>query len=109
MTRSPCASCSAPAFSTWATTIDREVDFGATDGQIYFMWRMRERTPGGARAGALNAGKLFSRVKRELEEENVATYPAGPWNAGLEPFPDSGPARSGSVGSTGSSPDAQSS
>jgi hypothetical protein len=81
-----------PGFLAWVTTIDREVDFGAGTGQIYFMWRMRERTRDELELALLHAGKLFVRVKRELEEDNVATYPAGPWNAGMEPFPSSGPA-----------------
>ncbi len=35
-----------------------------------------------------NGGRLFTRVRKEVEEEGVHTYPAGPWHAGLEPFPD---------------------
>jgi hypothetical protein len=80
-----------PGFLTWATTIDREVDFGANHDQLWFMWRMRDRSRDELELALRNAGKLFSRVKRELEEANVATYPPGPWNAGLEPFPSSGP------------------
>ncbi len=81
-----------PGFLAWCTTIDREVDFGATQGQIYFMWRLRERSKDELELALLNAGKLFARVQRELEGEGVATYRAGPWNAGLEPFPPGGPA-----------------
>ena len=81
-----------PGFLAWATTIDREVDFGANNGQMYFMWRMRERSKDEIELALLNAGKLFVRIGRELEEANVATYPPGPWNAGLEPFPPGGPA-----------------
>ncbi len=33
-----------PGFLDWATTIDREVDFGASDRQLYFLWRLRELT-----------------------------------------------------------------
>lgn len=79
-----------PGFLEWTTTIDREVDFGAMDRQLWFMWRLRERSAEELEL-ALDAGAtLFRRVRRELEEANVVTYPAGPWNAGLEPFP-SGP------------------
>jgi len=81
-----------PGFLAWATTIDREVDFGANHGQMYFMWRLRERTRDELELALLNAGKLFVRIERELEEDNVATYRPGPWHAGLEPFPSSGPA-----------------
>ncbi len=80
-----------PGFLAWCTTIDREVDFGALEGQIYFMWRLRERTQDELELALLNAAKLFVRVERELQQENVATYPAGPWHAGLEPFPPTGP------------------
>lgn len=76
-----------PAFLTWATTIDREVDFGALDGQLYLMWRLRERTRPELDLALTAAGALFHRVRRELEEANVVTYPPGPWNAGLERFP----------------------
>ena len=30
---------------------------------------------------------LFRRVRSELEEAGAATYPTGPWYAGMEPFP----------------------
>ena len=58
-----------PAFLTWTTSIDREVSFGASERQLYFMWHLRERT------------------RAELEEAGAATYPTGPWYAGMEPFP----------------------
>ncbi|HKJ35950.1 MAG TPA: hypothetical protein VKA36_05230 [Solirubrobacterales bacterium] len=76
-----------PAFLTWTTRIDREVDFGGLDRQLWFMWRLRERTAAELDLALGNAGELFRRVRRELEEENVVTYPAGPWNAGQAPFP----------------------
>jgi hypothetical protein len=76
-----------PAFLDWATTIDHEVNFGASERQLYFQWHLRELTRPELEA-ALNAGaELFRRVARELEEANIATYPPGPWHAGLEPFP----------------------
>ena len=43
-TRSRCASSSAPAFIDWITRIPAEVDFGITDQQLFFHWRLRERT-----------------------------------------------------------------
>lgn len=79
-----------PGFIEWATTIDREVDFGASERQLYFLWRLRELTRGELELALDNAGKLFGRVRAELEEGGAATYPAGPWYAGMEPFPGSG-------------------
>lgn len=81
-----------PGFLAWATTIDREVDFGASDRQLWFMWRMRERSRDELELALSHAGKLFERLRAELEESNVTPYPPGPWNAGLEPFPATGPA-----------------
>ncbi len=76
-----------PGFLTWTTTIDREVDFGASDRQLYFLWRLRELTRDELELALDNAGKLFERVRSELDEAGVAPYPTGPWYAGLEPFP----------------------
>ena len=41
-----------PGFLTWVTTIDREIDFGVSEQQLYFLWRMQERSERRARAGA---------------------------------------------------------
>lgn len=79
-----------PGFLDWATTIDREADFGASDRQLYFLWRLRERSREELELALGNAGRLFERVRGELDEGGVATYPSGPWHAGLEPFPPSG-------------------
>jgi hypothetical protein len=79
-----------PGFLSWATTIDREVDFGASERQLWFMWRLRERSRDELELALEHAGNLFARLRRELEEANVAPYPAGPWNAGLAPFPGAG-------------------
>lgn len=76
-----------PNFLDWASSIDRPIDFGAGDQQSYFMWRLRERTRDELELALANAARLFHSLRRELEEENVVTYPPGPWNAGLEPFP----------------------
>jgi hypothetical protein len=76
-----------PSFISWATTIDREVDFGALDRQLWLMWRMRERSRAEYGLALDSAAKLFRHVRRELTEQNVVTHPPGPWNAGLEPFP----------------------
>lgn len=77
-----------PGFLEWVTTIDREIDFGVSERQLYFHWRLRERTREEYEA-ALDAGAgLFTRVCREVSEHGVHTYRPGPWHAGLEPFPD---------------------
>lgn len=76
-----------PGFLDWATTIDREVDFGASDRQMYFLWRLRDRSREELERALDNAGQLFGRIRWELEESGQATYPTGPWYAGMEPFP----------------------
>lgn len=79
-----------PGFLTWVMTIDREIDFGVSERQLYFLWRLRERTRDELELALEAAGNLFERVRRELDEHSdIATYPAGPWHAGLEPFPSS--------------------
>ena len=81
-----------PGFLDWAIGIDREVDFGASDRQLYFLWRLRELTRDELELALDTAGGLFRRVRAELDESGAGTYPAGPWYAGLEHFPDAGPA-----------------
>ena len=80
-----------PAFLTWTTSIDREVSFGASDRQLYFLWKLRERTRPELERALDDAGRLFGRVRAEMEESGVATYPAGPWHAGTAPFPAAEP------------------
>jgi len=77
-----------PGFLEWTTTIDREVDFGASERQMYFLWRLRELSQAELELALDNAGRLFKRVRSELEEAGAATYPTGPWYAGMEPFPE---------------------
>jgi hypothetical protein len=76
-----------PAFLDWTTRIDRTVDFGITDQQLFFLWHLRERSGDELDAALKTAGGLFERLRREMEEDGLATYRAGPWHAGLEPFP----------------------
>jgi len=80
-----------PAFLTWTTSIDREVSFGASDRQLYFLWKLRERTRPELERALDSAGNLFGRVRAEMEESGVATYPTGPWHAGMAPFPATEP------------------
>ena len=76
-----------PGFLEWASAIDREVDFGVSEKQIYFHWRLRERTADEYDAALKAGAELFRRVRKEMDESGIHTYPAGPWHAGLEPFP----------------------
>jgi hypothetical protein len=76
-----------PAFIDWITRIPAEVDFGITDQQLFFHWRLRERSREELKETLHSAGGIFDRLHREMEENNLDIYKPGPWNAGLEPFP----------------------
>jgi hypothetical protein len=76
-----------PGFLDWVTTIDREVDFGVSERQVYFLWRLRDRAAHELEAALEAGGELFRRIRREMEESGHQAFPAGPWHAGLEPFP----------------------
>jgi hypothetical protein len=76
-----------PGFLDWVARISNEIDFGITDRQLYFLWRLGERTGEEYETALSNAGQLFRRLRNEMEEHGLHTYPAGPWHAGLEPFP----------------------
>ena len=76
-----------PGLPRLGDQIDREVDFGASERQLYFLWRLRELTREELELALDTAGGLFKRVRMEMEEGGVATYPTGPWYAGLEHFP----------------------
>jgi hypothetical protein len=78
-----------PGFLEWATTITGEVEFGINDRQLWFLWRLGERSEEELKLALKNAGQLFRRLRSEMEESGLHTYPAGPWHAGLEPFPSS--------------------
>jgi hypothetical protein len=77
-----------PGFLEWVTTIENEIDFGVSEQQLWFLWRLEDRSPAQLEAALDNGGELFKRVRAEVEEAGVHTYPAGPWHAGMEPFPD---------------------
>jgi hypothetical protein len=77
-----------PGFLGWVTTITGEIDFGVNDRQLWFLWRLRERSADELKAALKNAGQLFKRLQAEMEESGIHTYPPGPWHAGLAPFPD---------------------
>jgi hypothetical protein len=76
-----------PGFLAWTTTMTGEVDFGVNDRQLWFLWRLRERSEAELKEALKNAGQLFERLHGEMDESGLHTYPAGPWHAGLQPFP----------------------
>jgi hypothetical protein len=76
-----------PGFLTWTTTMTGEVDFGVNDRQLWFLWRLRERSEAELKEALANAGRLFTRLQSEMDESGIRTYPPGPWHAGLAPFP----------------------
>ena len=77
-----------PGFLGWVTTMTGEIDFGINDRQLWFLWRLRERSETELKEALKNACQLFKRLQGEMEESGIHTYPPGPWHAGLEPFPD---------------------
>jgi hypothetical protein len=77
-----------PGFLAWTTTMTGEVDFGVNDRQLWFLWRLRERSGEELREMLKNAGQLFRRLQGEMEESGIHAYPPGPWHAGLAAFPD---------------------
>ncbi|MGZ5355043.1 MAG: hypothetical protein ACXWE8_01665 [Solirubrobacterales bacterium] len=95
-----------PAFIDWTTRLPATVDFGITEKQLFFHWRLRERSADELKAALKGAGGIFTRLHREMQENDLATVAPGPWNAGLEPFPGASPppsSASGLAGSTGPS------
>jgi hypothetical protein len=78
-----------PGFLSWTTTMSGEIDFGINDRQLWFLWRLGERSPEELKEALVNAGQLFKRLQSEMEESGINTYPPGPWHAGLEAFPAS--------------------
>lgn len=78
-----------PGFLAWVTTMTGTIDFGVNDRQLWFLWRLRERSEAELKAALQNAGQLFKRLQAEMEESGINVYPPGPWHAGLEPFPSS--------------------
>jgi hypothetical protein len=76
-----------PGFLSWTTTMTGEIDFGINDRQLWFLWRLKERSAEELKAALGNAGRLFRRLQSEMDESGIHTYSPGPWHAGLEPFP----------------------
>jgi hypothetical protein len=80
-----------PGFLAWVTTMTGEISFGVNDRQLWFMWRLRERSEEELKTALKNAGQLFRRLQSEMDESGIHIYPPGPWHAGLAPFPDALP------------------
>ncbi len=80
-----CASSSVRASSTGSRR-SRRGRFGITEKQLFFHWRLRNRTKDELKESLRSAGGIFDRLHREMEENNLDIYKPGPWNAGLEPF-----------------------
>ena len=76
-----------PAFLDWTTRLPAEVDFGVTDRQLFFHWRLRELSREELEAALKGAGGIFEGLRREMAEDGLHTFKAGPWDAGTEPFP----------------------
>jgi len=77
-----------PGFLDWAARIRNEVEFGITDRQLYFTWKLGELSASEYGDALDNAAGLFKRLRNEMEESGLHTYQPGPWHAGLAPFPD---------------------
>ena len=78
-----------PGFLDWAARIPNQCEFGITDQQLYFTWRLGELSADEYGTALDNAGGLFMRLRNEMEESGLHTYQPGPWHAGLEEFPTS--------------------
>lgn len=76
-----------PAFIDWITRLPSEVDFGITEEQLFFHWRLRELTGAELEAALGGAAGIFKSLRLEMAENGLAPYTPGPWHAGLEAFP----------------------
>jgi hypothetical protein len=76
-----------PAFIDWITRLPATVDFGITEAQLFFHWMLRGLTAEELRAALDGAAGVFKRLRLEMAENGLAPYVAGPWHAGMEPFP----------------------
>ncbi len=76
-----------PAFLDWTTQFERPVEFGITDNQLFFNWKLRERTEEELKEALRGAAGIFGKLQREMDEHGLHIYPPGPWSAGLEQFP----------------------
>ena len=66
-----------PGFLGWVTTMSGEIDFGINDRQLWFMWRLRERSEEELKTALKNAGQLFRRLQGEMDESGIHAYRRG--------------------------------
>src|SRR5919204_5682764 len=57
-----------PGFLEWVTTMDNEIDFGVSEQQLWFLWKLRERSRDELEAALDNGGRLVPRIRTEVEE-----------------------------------------
>lgn len=76
-----------PGFLDWVAQIHNEIDFGITDRQLYFLWRLGELSEDEYARALDQAGSFFRRLRSEMDESGLHPFAPGPWHAGLEPFP----------------------
>src|SRR3954470_15674831 len=57
-----------PGFLEWTTTMTGEIDFGVNDRQLWFLWRLGERTGEELKEALKNGGQLFRRLQAEMDE-----------------------------------------
>src|SRR5262249_30356061 len=71
----------------WVTTIDNEVEFGVSEQQLWFLWRLEGRTRDQLEASLDKGRGLFKRGRGEIEGSGGHTYQPGPRHARLQPSP----------------------
>jgi hypothetical protein len=76
-----------PSLIEWLVAQDNALEFGIGRQELWVFWRYSQLDRAELESGLDASGELFQRVRREMEEAGIATYPAGPWHAGMEPFP----------------------
>src|ERR1700742_1486151 len=63
-----------PGFLAWVTTMTGEIDFGVNDRQLWFLWRLRERSDEELKTALKNAGQLFRRLPAGVGEGGTPTH-----------------------------------
>ena len=76
-----------PGFLAWTTTMTGEVDFGINDSQLWFLWRLGERSEEELKAALKTPASSSGGCRRRWKRAASTPIRPGPWHAGLEPFP----------------------
>ena len=77
-----------PGFLEWVTTIDNEIDFGVSEQQLWFLWRLRDRTFSSSSPPSTTEGSCSSgSARRSRNRASTPTRP-GRGTLGSKPFPD---------------------